>query len=173
MRCFTVKCIETLSQPLARLCDSIKLKQDGTQMLQTGCSAGGLPILQGTNGIHSVTLLCMSMGQIPHPSQLMSRCCRWAAMLHALIHHFKGCKKEHQPCLNPWYHADAANGLQRWRIAYIAGTNGIYSVTLPCGHAACNQYLSCAADCGNTGSDLYYQDDGSGRQQWQVKVLAT
>ena len=66
--------------------------------------------------------------------------------------------------------ADAANGLQRWRIAYIAGTNGIYSVTLPCGHAACNQYLSCAADCGNTGSDLYYQDDGSGRQQWQASI---
>ena len=65
--------------------------------------------------------------------------------------------------------ADAANGLQRWRIAYMAGTNGIYSVTLPCGHAACNQYLSCGADCGNTGSDLYYQDDGSGRQQWQVR----
>ena len=51
---------------------------------------------------------------------------------------------------------------------YIAGSNGLYDVLNTCGHAACNQYLSGGQDCGNTLVDMYTQDDGSGRQQWQV-----
>ena len=42
MGLLTVKGSEDL-QPLVRACYSIKLKQDGMQMLQTGCSAGGSP----------------------------------------------------------------------------------------------------------------------------------
>ena len=72
------------------------------------------------------------------------------------------------PVLSATVRADAANGLQRWRITYLAGTNGLYTITLPCGHAACNQYLSSSATCGTTVVDIYSQDDGSGRQEWQV-----
>ena len=63
---------------------------------------------------------------------------------------------------------DDGSGLQRWQLTYVAGTNAVYDITVPCGHALCNQYLSSGQDCGNTGVDLYTQDDGSGRQQWQV-----
>ena len=41
-------------------------------------------------------------------------------------------------------------------------------VTSPCARTACNTYLSSGAACGANVPDLYYQDDGSGRQQWQV-----
>ena len=41
-------------------------------------------------------------------------------------------------------------------------------VTSPCARTACNTYLSTGAACGANLPDLYYQDDGSGRQQWQV-----
>ena len=53
---------------------------------------------------------------------------------------------------------------------YIANSNGLYDVINNCGHAACNQYLSAGQDCGNTLVDMYTQDDGSGRQQWQVRL---
>ena len=62
------------------------------------------------------------------------------------------------PCANTalgLFAADAGDGNQRWRIAYVAGTAGVYTVQLPCGHAQCNQFLSCSGDCGSTTSDMW------------------
>ena len=46
----------------------------------------------------------------------------------------------------------------------------VYDVALPCGHAQCNQFLSVNPNCGYPYTDFYYQDDQSGRQQWQVRL---
>ena len=67
------------------------------------------------------------------------------------------------PCVNmlPVLHAltlpriAAGNGLQRWQITYLHGTDSVYTVSVSCGRAACNRFLSSAAACGSTTSDLF------------------
>ena len=48
-----------------------------------------------------------------------------------------------------------------------------YDIALNCGKAACGyQFLSVAADCGAHFVDMWFNDDMSGRQQWQVSTCS-
>ena len=60
------------------------------------------------------------------------------------------------------------NGLQRWQLTYMAGTNSVFEVTAACERGACNQFISCGPACASQVVDIWTVDDSSGRQQWQA-----
>ena len=57
-------------------------------------------------------------------------------------------------------------GRQQWTLAPLGPANE-YNI-LAGGRAACNQYLSTTTCAGGPTFDIYYEDDGSGRQRWLV-----
>ena len=105
--------------------------------------------------------------------------------MEAELHRKYRCCSDQKAAVQMQRHA-AVHGLQCsaeqcWQTALLFNTQGSapdrvihagnrYTISIPCAHQLCFTYLSTSDDCNQKYVDLYQRDDGSGRQQWQVRL---
>ncbi|MDY0780027.1 hypothetical protein [Tenacibaculum sp. IB213877] len=69
------------------------------------------------------------------------------------------------------WHEDDGSGRQQWEVTLInnSSTCNTYLIRVHEGVSGNKRYLSCRAD--GTNVDLWNEDDGSGRQRWQIQDI--